>query len=55
MYMTKRASKTVKVPILSKNFTYLSIVLLEVLLEEPCTAISKTAFCPARGNKHFSM
>lgn len=24
----------------------LSIVLLEVLFEEPCTAISKTAFCP---------
>jgi len=35
---------------LSKHFTYLSIILLEVLFEELCTAktVSKTVFCPEK-------
>lgn len=51
--------KTIEIIIFSKQFTYLSIVLLRVLFEEPCTAISKTAFCPVKmkqilqhGKKH---
>lgn len=31
-----------------QHVTYLSIVLLGVSFEEPCTAISRTPFCPVR-------